>query len=87
VLDASANILGDAGRGGTARVLAFFGVPKGWQSDSLPTCVARGQRTTEPWGNEPIWAYNSATGGQMLGASKTRRRPAGWENERHERMS
>jgi len=42
VVDAGANLLADVRRDGTIRVLAFFGVPKGWQSDSVPTCVARG---------------------------------------------
>jgi sugar lactone lactonase YvrE len=42
VVDAGANILVDVQRDGTAKVLAFFGVPKGAQSDSVPTCVARG---------------------------------------------
>ena len=42
VADAGANILVDVQRNGTAKVLAFFGVPKGSQSDSVPTCVARG---------------------------------------------
>jgi len=42
VVDAGANLLVDVKRDGTARVLAFFGVPKGSQSDSVPTCVARG---------------------------------------------
>jgi hypothetical protein len=42
VVDAGANILVDVQRDGTAKVLAFFGVPKGSQSDSVPTCLARG---------------------------------------------
>lgn len=42
VVDAGANILVDVDRHGTARVLAFFGVPRGSQSDSVPTCLARG---------------------------------------------
>jgi len=42
VVDAGANILVDVQRNGAAKVLAFFGVPKGSQSDSVPTCVARG---------------------------------------------
>ena len=42
VVDAGANILVDVQRNGTAKVLAFFGVAKGSQSDSVPTCVARG---------------------------------------------
>jgi hypothetical protein len=42
VVDAGANILVDVQRNGTAKVLAFFGVPKGSQSDSVPTCLTRG---------------------------------------------
>ena len=42
VVDAGANLLVDVQRNGVANVLAFFGVPKGSQSDSVPTCVARG---------------------------------------------
>jgi hypothetical protein len=42
VVDAGSNILVDVRPGGTARVLAFFGVPKGSQSDSVPTCLTRG---------------------------------------------
>jgi hypothetical protein len=43
VADAGSNILAEVRRDGTARTLAFFGVPKGSQSDSsVPTCVARG---------------------------------------------
>jgi len=42
VVDAGANLLVDVQRNGTAKVLAFLGVPKGSQSDSVPTCVARG---------------------------------------------
>jgi hypothetical protein len=43
VADAGANILVEVQRDGAAKVLAFFGVPKGSQSDSsVPTCVARG---------------------------------------------
>ena len=42
VVDAGANLLVDVKRDGTAKVRAFFGVPKGSQSDSVPTCVARG---------------------------------------------
>jgi hypothetical protein len=43
VADAGGNLLAEVHRDGTARTLAFFGVPKGSQSDSaVPTCVARG---------------------------------------------
>jgi len=43
VADAGGNILVDVQPSGKAKVLAFFGVPKGSQSDSsVPTCVARG---------------------------------------------
>lgn len=42
VVDAGANLLVDVKRDGTAKVLAFIGVPKGSVSDSVPTCVARG---------------------------------------------
>jgi hypothetical protein len=42
VVDAGANILVDVQRNGTAKVLAFFGVPAKSQSDSVPTCLARG---------------------------------------------
>jgi hypothetical protein len=43
VADAGGNLLAEVKRDGTARTLAFFGVPKGSQSDSaVPTCVARG---------------------------------------------
>jgi sugar lactone lactonase YvrE len=43
VADAGANALVEVQRNGTVKVLAFFGVPKGSQSDSsVPTCVARG---------------------------------------------
>jgi sugar lactone lactonase YvrE len=43
VADAGGNLLAEVKRDGTARVLAFFGVPRGSQSDSaVPTCVARG---------------------------------------------
>jgi sugar lactone lactonase YvrE len=42
VVDAGANLLVDVQRNGTAKVLAFFGVPKGSQSDSVPTCLTRG---------------------------------------------
>jgi hypothetical protein len=42
VVDAGANVLVDVARGGTVKVLAFFGVPKGSQSDSVPTCLTRG---------------------------------------------
>jgi sugar lactone lactonase YvrE len=43
VADAGGNILVEVQRDGAARVLAFFAVPKGSQSDSsVPTCVARG---------------------------------------------
>lgn len=43
VADAGGNLLAEVKRDGTAKVLAFFGVPKGSQSDSaVPTCVARG---------------------------------------------
>jgi hypothetical protein len=42
VVDAGSNLLVDVGRDGTARVLAFFGVPAGAESDSVPTCVTRG---------------------------------------------
>jgi hypothetical protein len=42
VVDAGANTLDEVSRNGKAKVLAFFRVPKGWQSDAVPTCVARG---------------------------------------------
>ena len=43
VADAGSNLLAEVQRDGTARTLAFFGVPTGSQSDSaVPTCVARG---------------------------------------------
>jgi len=43
VADAGANALAEVHRNGVAKVIAFFGVPKGSQSDSsVPTCVARG---------------------------------------------
>ena len=42
VVDAGANTLVDVQRNGVAKVVAFFPVPKGSQSDSVPTCVARG---------------------------------------------
>jgi hypothetical protein len=42
VADAGANLLVDVKRDGTAKVVAFFPVPRGSQSDSVPTCVARG---------------------------------------------
>jgi sugar lactone lactonase YvrE len=42
VIDAGANTLVDVRRNGVAKVVAFFAVPKGSQSDSVPTCVARG---------------------------------------------
>jgi hypothetical protein len=42
VVDAGTNVLDRMGTGGVARVLNFFPVPKGWQSDSVPTCVAQG---------------------------------------------
>ncbi len=42
VIDAAANTLVEVQRGGAVKVLAFFGVPAGSQSDSVPTCVARG---------------------------------------------
>ena len=42
VVDAGANILVRVKRNGTVKVLAFFPVPAGAQSDSVPTCVARG---------------------------------------------
>lgn len=42
VVDAGANLLVDVKRDGTAKVLAFVGVPRGSVSDSVPTCVARG---------------------------------------------
>jgi len=42
VVDAGANILTRVKRNGTVKVLAFFPVPAGSQSDSVPTCVARG---------------------------------------------
>ena len=42
VVDAGANTLVAVKRNGAARVLAFFGVPAGSQSDSVPTCVDRG---------------------------------------------
>jgi hypothetical protein len=42
VADAGSNLVVDVRRDGTAKVLAFIGVPKGSVSDSVPTCVARG---------------------------------------------
>ena len=43
VADAGANALAEVHRNGVAKVIAFFPVPKGSQSDSsVPTCVARG---------------------------------------------
>ena len=42
VVDAGANLLVDVQRHGTAKVLAFFGVPAKSQSDSVPTCLTRG---------------------------------------------
>jgi hypothetical protein len=42
VADAGANILVHVKRNGPVKVLAFFPVPAGSQSDSVPTCVARG---------------------------------------------
>jgi sugar lactone lactonase YvrE len=42
VIDAGANTLVNVHRNGAAKVIAFFPVPKGSQSDSVPTCVARG---------------------------------------------
>jgi sugar lactone lactonase YvrE len=42
VVDAGANILTKVKRNGAAKVLAFFPVPAGSQSDAVPTCVARG---------------------------------------------
>jgi hypothetical protein len=42
VVDAGANILTEVKRNGAVKVLAFFPVPAGAQSDAVPTCVARG---------------------------------------------
>ena len=42
VVDAGANLLVEVKRGGAVKNRAFIPVPKGWQSDSVPTCVARG---------------------------------------------
>jgi hypothetical protein len=42
VADAGANILVQVMRNGAVKVLAFFAVPAGSQSDAVPTCVARG---------------------------------------------
>jgi hypothetical protein len=42
VVDAGANLLDEVKMNGAVKVLAFFPVPAGWQSDSVPTCVARG---------------------------------------------
>jgi len=42
VIDAGANTLVEVHHNGVAKVVAFFAVPKGSQSDSVPTCVARG---------------------------------------------
>ena len=42
VVDAGANILTEVKRNGGVKVLAFFPVPAGAQSDAVPTCVARG---------------------------------------------
>ncbi len=41
VADAGANILVEVKRNGAVKVLAFFPVPAGSQSDAVPTCVAR----------------------------------------------
>jgi sugar lactone lactonase YvrE len=42
VVDAGSNILDKVKRNGAVKVLSFFPVPAGSQSDSVPTCVARG---------------------------------------------
>ena len=42
VVDAGANTLVEVQRNGKAKVIAFFPVPKGSQSDAVPTCVTRG---------------------------------------------
>ena len=42
VADAGANILVRVKRNGAVKVIAFFPVPGGAQSDAVPTCVARG---------------------------------------------
>ena len=42
IADAGTNVLARMGTGGVARILAFFPVPKGFQSDSVATCVAQG---------------------------------------------
>ncbi len=42
VVDAGANTLVKVKRNGAVKVLAFFPVPAGAQSDAVPTCVARG---------------------------------------------
>jgi len=42
VVDAGANILAEVKRNGAVKVLAFFPVPRNFQSDSVPTCIARG---------------------------------------------
>jgi hypothetical protein len=42
VADAGANTVVEVKRNGAVKVLAFFPVPKGAQSDAVPTCVARG---------------------------------------------
>jgi sugar lactone lactonase YvrE len=42
VVDAGANTLVEVKGNGAVKVLAFFPVPAGSQSDSVPTCVARG---------------------------------------------
>ena len=42
VVDAGSNILTEVKRNGAVKVLAFFPVPAHSQSDSVPTCIARG---------------------------------------------
>ncbi len=42
VADAGSNILDQVKRNGAVKVMAFFPVPAGSQSDAVPTCVARG---------------------------------------------
>jgi len=42
VADAGANLLAEVKQNGTVKVLAFFPVPAGSQSDAVATCVARG---------------------------------------------
>ena len=42
VVDAGSNILAEVKRNGAVKVLAFFPVPAHSQSDSVPTCIARG---------------------------------------------